>query len=100
MQIQLWEGTVLRAAKAVLQGTPHYSGNVEIGGGEELWRTLWLNELLQTIRSESRQRDAEHTELRGVLELEKVASCGRPTLGSFHGFKYENGACPIVLILL
>ena|SRR6516165_5484607 len=75
MQIQLREGTALRSVKAVPQGTTDDTGKREIGRWQKRIANS-LGELLETIRWVSRRKDTECTEARGVLELEKVGSCG------------------------
>ena len=77
MQIQLREGTALRPAKAVPQGTTDDTGKPEIGRRQKRIANGWLDELLETIRWASRRRDTQCSEARGVLEFEKRASCGR-----------------------
>jgi len=41
MQIQSWEGAVLRRAETVLQDTRHDTLGTEMGHGEKVSRRLW-----------------------------------------------------------
>jgi hypothetical protein len=75
MQIQWWEGVVLRRVETVLQGTRHDTLGTEIGHGEKVSRRLWSKKLEERSVWTARHRDAERPEGRRVFELEKVVSC-------------------------
>jgi hypothetical protein len=75
MQIQLWEGAVLRLVETVLQGTTDDTLGAEIGHGEKVSRRLWSKKLEERIGLTARHKDAERPEGRRVFELERVVSC-------------------------
>jgi hypothetical protein len=75
MQIQLWEGAVLRRVETVLQGTRHDTLGTEIGHGEKVSRRLWSKKLEEEIGLTARHRDTERPEGRRVFELKRVVSC-------------------------
>ena len=75
MQIQLWEGAVLRRAETVPQGTTHDTVRAEIGYGEKVSQRLWSKKLEEGIGLTARHKDAERAEGRRVFELERVVSC-------------------------
>ncbi len=77
MQIQLWEGAVLRRVETVPQGTTHDTVRAEIGYGEKVSQRRWSKKLEEGIGLTARHRDAERPEGRRVLELERVVSCRR-----------------------
>jgi hypothetical protein len=72
MQIQSWEGAVLRRVETVLQGTRHDTLGTEIGHGEKVSRSKKLKE---EIGLTARHRDTERPEGRRVFELKRVVSC-------------------------
>jgi hypothetical protein len=74
MQIQLWEGAVLRCAETVPQGTTHDSVRAEIGYGEKVSQSLWSKKLEEGIGLMARHRDAQRPGGRRVFELERVVS--------------------------
>jgi hypothetical protein len=80
MQIQLWEGTVLRCATAALRSMTCHTADPENGYGETVARKLSLMRLQEGICFPTRRRGAQRAEARGVLELESVVSCGRAHL--------------------
>ncbi len=75
MQIQLWEGAVLRRAETVPQGTTHDTVRAEIGYGEKVSQKLWSKKLEDGIGLTARHKDAERLEGRRVFELERAVSC-------------------------
>jgi hypothetical protein len=75
MQIELWEGAVLRRVETVLQGTRHDNLGTEIGHGEKVSRRLWSKKLEEEIGLTARHRDRERPEGRRVFELKRVVSC-------------------------
>jgi len=75
MQIQLWEGAVLRRVETVLQGTRHDILGTEIGHGEKVSRRLRSKKLEEEIGLTARHRDTERLEGRRVFELKRVVSC-------------------------
>src|ERR1700730_2849568 len=74
MQLQLWEGTVLRRAESVLQRATHDTMRREGGCQGKVWRRAWLKEREEGIGWAARYRGAERAEARGVFELEKAVS--------------------------
>ena len=80
MQIQLWEGAVLRRVETVLRGTRHDILDTEICHGEKVSRRLWSKKLKEEIGLTARHKDAERLGGRRVFELERVVSCGRAHL--------------------
>ena len=74
MQIQWWEGAVLRRAETVLQGTRHDTLGTEIGHGEKVSRRWWSKKLEEGIGLTARHSGTERPEERGVFELERVVS--------------------------
>jgi hypothetical protein len=75
MQIQLWEGAVLRRVETVLQGTRHGTLGREIGHGEKVSRRLRSKKLEAEIGLTARHKDTERPEGRRVFELKRVVSC-------------------------
>jgi hypothetical protein len=75
MQIQWWEGAVLRHVETVLQGMRHDTLGTEMGHGEKVSRRLWSKKLEERRALTARHRDAERPEGRRVFELERVVSC-------------------------
>ena len=75
MQIQWWEGAVLRRVETVLQGTRYDTLGTEIGHGEKVSRRLWSKKLEEGIGLTARHREAKRLEGRRVFELERVVSC-------------------------
>jgi hypothetical protein len=75
MEIQSWEGAVLRRAETVLQGTTHDTVRAEIGYGEKVSQRRWSKKVEEGIDLTARHRDTERPEGRRVFELEKVVSC-------------------------
>ncbi len=76
MQIQSWEGAALILGETVPQGAKHDTLRSEIGHGGKLSRRLWSKKLEEGIDWAAKRTGAEHPEGRGVLELERVVSCG------------------------
>ena len=62
MQIQSWEGAVLRRVETVLQDTRHDTLGTEIGYGEKVSRRLWSKKLKEEIGLTARHRDTERLE--------------------------------------
>ena len=77
MQIQWWEGAVLRRVETVLQGTRHDTLGTEIGHGEKVSRRRWSKKLEEGIALTAGHRDTERLEVPRVFELERVVSCRR-----------------------
>jgi hypothetical protein len=75
MQIQWWEGAVLRRVETVLQGTTHDTVRTEIGYGEKVSRRWWSKKLEEEIALTARHKDTERPEGRRVFELKRVVSC-------------------------
>jgi hypothetical protein len=75
MQIQWWEGAVLRRGETVLQGTTHDAVRAEIGYGEKVSQRLWSKKLEEGIGLTARHRDTERPQGRRVFELKRVVSC-------------------------
>ena len=75
MQIQSWEGAVLRRVETVPQGTRHDTVGAEIGHGEKVSRRLWSKKLEEEIGLTASHKDAERSEGRSVFELKGVVSC-------------------------
>ena len=75
MQIQRWEGAVLRRVESVLQGMRHDTLGTEIGHSEKVSRRLWSKKLEEGIGLTARHRNTEGPEGRRVFELERVVSC-------------------------
>jgi hypothetical protein len=75
MQIQLWEGAVLRRVETVLRGTRHDILGTEICNGEKVSRRLWSKKLKEEIGLTASHRDTERPEGRRVFELKRVVSC-------------------------
>ena len=74
MQIQWWEGAVLRRVETVLQGTRYDTLGTEIGHGEKVSRRLWSKKLEERSVWTARHRDAERPEGRRVFEWERLVS--------------------------
>jgi len=58
MQIQLWEGTVLRCAEAALRSRTHHTADPENGYGETVLRKLSLKRPQEEICFATRRRGA------------------------------------------
>jgi hypothetical protein len=88
MQIQLWEGAVLRRAETVLQGTTQDTVRVEIDYGEKVSQRLWWKKLEEGIDWATRHSGTGHPEGCRVFGSERVVSCrnhncGHPSLTRF-----------------
>ncbi len=75
MQIQLWEGAVLRRVETVLQGTTQDTVGAEIDYGEKESQRLWLKKLEERIDWATRHSGTGRPEGCRVFELERVVSC-------------------------
>ena len=70
------EGRFLRRAEAAPRSMTHRGGYPEIGYGEKASLRRWLRKQVEGICGVAIYSDAGRAEARGVLELERVFSCG------------------------
>ena len=76
MEIELWGGKVFEACRSCAAEHDHRGGYPEIGYGEKASLRRWLGKQVEGTCRVAIYSDAGRAEARGVLELERVFSCG------------------------